>query len=119
MSPIGLRSDWWGSVKYCIEDIQSGSSITVQYTRDLLYFDGPCGCVSCRSDHPPNINGHPVASGSRVKESQPGGKRKWHRAGKRMCKIRKRESDALDRVLEELNRRLDALDREIEELGSD
>ena len=110
---------------WSIEDIQSGSPATVQYTRDLSYFDGPCGCASCCPDRPPNIIRQPVATGSRVEEPAPAveeqpviGKRKRCGAGKRLRKIRKRESEALDRELEAVDMRLEALDRELKELGS-
>lgn len=110
---------------WSIEEIQSGRSITVRYTGDSSYFDGPCRCASCHPDHPPNIirqpaGGQEAACG--VEEPLPGGKRKRHRAGKRMRRIRQRQLEESEREMEmeeSEQRRREELKREIEGLERD
>ena len=80
---------------WSIQEIERGSSITVQYTKDAYYFDGQCACASCRPNSPPTVIHRPITAqeaASRV-EQQSSSKRKLDRAGKRKRRrIRRREA---------------------------
>lgn len=102
---------------WTIKEVGMGSSITVRYRDDGLYFEGDCGCETCHPEEPPGIRRGAVREEEAVGGDGAGAKRKRRGAGKRKRRIRKREIERSEQQLRELAREQEEMARELEEMS--